>query len=46
MIQCPWGFVQEKSFDHGDLSQEETIGNGETGEEDKAVATEFLVCEN
>ena len=43
---CDLGDLQEKSFDHGDLSNEETIGNGETGEEDKAVATEASECEN
>ena len=37
-----WGFVQEKSSDHGD----ETIVNGETGEEDKAAATEVSEYEN
>ena len=40
------GICPGKSFDHGDLSNEETIGNGETGEEDKAAATEVSECEN
>ena len=31
---------QEKSFDHASLSNEETIENGETGEDDKAATTE------
>ena len=31
---------KEKSFDYRDLSNEETIGNGETGEDDKAATTE------
>ena len=40
------GVFHEKSFDHGDLSNEETIGNGEKGEEDKAAATEASECED
>ena len=35
-ISWPWGFVQEKSFDHVDLSIEESGENDETGEDDKA----------
>ena len=34
------GIFQEKSFDHADLSNKETIESGETGEDDKAITTE------
>ena len=37
---------QEKSFDYRDLSNEETIGNGETAEDDKAATTEVSEFEN
>ena len=36
----------EKSFDHPNLSNEETIENGEIGEDDKAATTEVLEFEN
>ena len=39
-LQWPWGFVQEKSFDHANLSNEETGENDEAYEEDKASDTE------
>ena len=37
---------QKKSFDHANLSNEETIENGETGEDDKAATTEVSEFEN
>ena len=37
---------QEKSFDHANLSNEETIENGETGEDDKAATAEVWGFEN
>ena len=37
---------QEKSFDYANLSNEETIENCETGEDDKAAITEVLEFEN
>ena len=37
---------QEKSFDHANLSNEETIENGETVEDDKAATTEVSEFEN
>ena len=40
LIGGPWGFVQEKSFDHADLSNEETEDNDEAYDEDKASDTE------
>ena len=34
------GIYQVKSFDHADMSNEETITNDETGEDDKTATTE------
>ena len=38
--------VQEKSLVHAEFSDEETIANYETGEDDKAASTEASECEN
>ena len=40
------GICPVKSFDHADLSNEETIENDETGEDDKLVTTEVSESEN
>ena len=40
-IQWPWGFVQAKSFDHADLSNEETEDNDEAYDKDKASDSEI-----
>ena len=41
-----FGISPAKSFDHADLSNEETIENDETGEDDKLAATEASESEN
>ena len=41
-----FGICPEKSFIHADLSKEETIENGDTGEDDKAATTEVSEFEN